>query len=706
MTALTVAPEGYAFVKSGEKERLRVRARFGDGPEEDITPFCDFRVQDDAVAEVTPLGEVKGLRPGDTALVVAYRGNVRAIRVLVPMPAEPGFRYPQVPEVNYVDREVFAKLKRLNIVPSGVSGDAEFLRRATIDTIGCLPTPEEVRAFLADKTPDKRAKKIDELLSHPLHAALWATRYSDITGNNTAALVALAPITQARYSQMWHDWLRKRFADNTPYDEIVRGILCATTRDGHSPEEWMKELRALDQASQKGFVTPYPERPSLDLYWRVSNAATLEEMGERTAAAFLGVRLECAQCHKHPFDRWTQADYRAYANVFGQVAIGVAPESQAVVEAEAKARGVVMGKAGKGGGISEVYLTSKIRALPHPAYGPTSPPVKVKGAPPPPPALQLHPRALGGPEIALEPGKDARLTLFEWMRSPDNPYFARSFVNRVWGHYFGVGLVDPVDNFSLANPPSNEKLLDALARDFVEHHYDIRRLERTILSSRVYQLASEMNETNKHDHINYSHSFVRPLLAEVVVDVLNSATGVVEDFSGDAPPGSHAIEVGASRVQNPSVAYAFRTFGRPPRTSACDCERATEPALPQTLYLMTDPAVLEKLRGQVTVNGKGMKPVQGPVEGGRLAKLLKSEKTDDEILEELFLATLSRFPSAAEKKHFATYRAATKADPPATPAEPPVKGKGPAKVVLTPREAAFVDAFWALINTREFLVNH
>src|SRR5262245_23542819 len=188
--ALTVTPSGYALIKPGEKDRLRVRARFADNSEEDVTSFCDFRVQDDAVAEATPLGEVKALRSGDTALVVSYRGHVRAIRVLVPMPAASGFRYPRVPEVNYIDREVFAKLRRLNIVPSDLASDAEFLRRVTIDTIGCLPSPEEVRTFLADKSPNKRARKIDELLAHPLHAALWATKFSDITGNNTLAFRA------------------------------------------------------------------------------------------------------------------------------------------------------------------------------------------------------------------------------------------------------------------------------------------------------------------------------------------------------------------------------------------------------------------------------------------------------------------------------------------------------------------------------------
>jgi hypothetical protein len=313
------------------------------------------------------------------------------------------------------------------------------------------------------------------------------------------------------------------------------------------------------------------------------------------------------------------------------------------------------------------------------------------------------------------------VALFEWLRSPDNPYFARSFANRVWGHYFGVGIVDPVDNFSLANPPSNDRLLDALARDFREHKFDIRHLERAILNSRTYQLSSAMNETNKLDRNNFSHSSVRTMMAEVVLNVLNSALGVTEDFGPDAPPGSRAIEVASTRVVNPNAAFVFRTFGRPDRNRACECERAMEPALAQTLYLMTDPVVIAKLRGEVfatkfkgkaapakdkavPAKGKG-KPVVAPPRQGRLAKLLQSTRTDAEILEELFLATLTRFPTAAERKHFADYRAARQAPAP-DPAESPKQKKLRALALRNEREEAFTDALWALINTREFILNH
>jgi hypothetical protein len=649
---IILTPSEYAFSGPDQSGQMEVRARFADGTEENITSLCDFRINDDSVAEVTPLGQVKSLRPGDTALVVSYRGNVLAARVLVPTPAATGFKYPDVPENNYLDKEVFAKLRRLNVVPSDLTGDTEFLRRVTIDTIGCLPSPEEVRAFVDDKSADKRAKKIEQLLNHPMHAALWATKLSDITGNNTVEMEGQGPM-QAKLSQMWHDWLRKRIAENRPYDELVHDIVCATSRDGLQPEEWLKQFKAIEEAAGKGFETPYPDRQTLDLFWRRRNAnVPLEQWGEKAAAAFLGVRLECAQCHKHPFDRWTQADYRAFANVFGQVSYAASPDAKSAIDGENAERK----KAAAGNNklqplqVREVFISDQARSL-------ANPDVK----------QSLPAKALGGPPIKVEKGKDARVELFQWLRAPDNPFFARSIVNRVWGHYFGVGIVDPVDDFSLANPPTNAKLLDALTKDFIEHKYDLRYLEQTILNSRVYQLSSSTNATNKYDRNNYSHAYLRPMMAEVVVDVLNSALGTTENFGPEAPTGCRAIEVGASRVQNPTIAYAFRTFGRPPRTSACDCERAMEPALPQKLFLMTDPALQAKFTAPK----------------GRLKELLDARKSDGVTLDELFLATLSRLPTEADRKWFEDYRKPEK-----------------------DRQAAFSGALWALINTREFILNH
>jgi Protein of unknown function (DUF1549)/Protein of unknown function (DUF1553) len=652
---ISMNPPEYAFTKTGQTGQLTIKATFADNSVENITPLCDYRINDDAIATVNPLGQVKALRPGDTAIIVSYRGQVLPVRVMIPTEAAPGFKYPQVPEVNFIDREVFAKLKRLNIVPSALSSDEEFLRRVTIDTIGTLPTPKEVRDFVADKRADKRERKIDELLVHPMHAALWATKFCDITGNNTIALENQQLLPRAKLSQMWHDWLRKRVAENTPYDEIVRGILCATSRDGMTPQEYIEWHKKLEEELKKGFATQYPERKSLDLFWRRQGQVTVDQWGEKTAAAFLGVRLECAQCHKHPFDRWTQTDYRAFANIYAFVGYGISPEANKAFTAENAERRKNAQNPNQAINLREVFVSTggaggkggRLNApLPDPETGGV-----------------LPPKALGGPEIK---GQDPRVVLFEWMRSPDNPFFARSFANRVWGHYFGVGIVHPVDDFSLANPPSNPKLLDALAKDFLDNKYDIRQLERTILLSRTYQLSSTPNETNKLDRNNYSHCYVRPLMAEVVVDVLNAAIGVTENFGNDAPSGVRAIEVGSSQV-NGQVNLAFRTFGRPPRSTACDCERAAEPALAQKLFLMADSSLDQKITR--TPN--------------RLKELLARQADDKAALEELFLATLTRKPTADEVEQFLEIR----------------KKK-------TDRQAAFQAALWALINTTEFIFNH
>ncbi len=647
---VVVTPRELSFNKPAQVRQLSVVAKFTDGSESDITPFCDFRVNDDAVADVNNLGIVKSLKAGSTAVVVSYRGTVLPVPVLVPMELPAGFVYPKSPEVNYIDREVFARLRKLNMAPSDLCTDEEFLRRVTIDTLGTLPSPADLRAFLADKSADNRTRKIDELLAHPLHAAMWATKLSDITGNDTASLEN-PPALKAKRSQMWHDWLRKRVQDNRPYDEIVRGILTATSRDGKSPDEWVEGVRKLDEQMTAGYENNYAERDTLDLYWRRQAQVPVEQWGERTAAAFLGVRVECAQCHKHPFDRWTQAEYRAYANIFGNVAVGISPDAKKVIDAVNVERKATAPKnANQLNLIKEVFLAGTAKNLTHPDTG----------------AL-LRAKALGGPEIPFEKGKDMRVALFEWMRGPDNPFFARSFVNRVWGHYFGVGIVHPVDDFSLGNPPSNEQLLDALAKDFLEHKFDIRQLERAVLMSRTYQLSSKANATNRLDKINYARSYIRPMMAEAVVDVLNAALGTTEKFGPEVKAGVRAVEVGSSQLANPALSYAFRIFGRPPRTSACDCERGMEPALPQTLFLMTDKTLLDKFNDPK----------------GRVQSLVASKMSDDEVLDELFLATLSRLPTERDRKNFQEYRRAS-----------------------STRREAFFDTMWALINTREFILNH
>jgi len=653
---LTLAPADFALLSKDKPLQVKVTATFADGSTEDITPFCDFRITDDSIATLSPQGELTARQPGDAGLTVLYRGSVQAIRVLVPSPPLAG-GYRRVPEQNFIDREVFAKPRLMNVVPADLASDETFIRRVFIDTISQLPSANEVREFVADTDPRKREKLIDKLLAHPLHGAVWATKLSDITGNNTQALEQPA-LAQMKRSQMWHDWLRQRIAVNTPYDELVRDIITATSRDDRSAEEWIAFVKKIDGQAEKGIKTDYPEKKTLDLFWRRQQQVPVEQWGEKVAAAFLGVRLECAQCHKHPTDRWTQEEYWAFANLFAAVTFQNNQFSTPDVRKAAQEENSQRQAENKGKNNNQLMLVRELfvaeranRPRPNPSTGraPT-------------------PRALGGPEIPFKPGHDPRVPLAAWLTAPDNPYFARSFVNRVWAHYFGVGLVNPVDDFSLANPPTNARLLDALASEFVKNGFNIRALERQILASRTYQLDYRTNSSNKFDKNNFSHAYARPLMAEQVVDVLNAAVGVDEPFQGqDAVfAGAKMVEVGSSRLTG-NLSYVLRIFGRPARTTACDCERAMEPALPQTLFRMTDPALLQKFSDK----------------NGRAAKLAKTKLSNQELVDELFLTTLARLPKADEK-------------------EDAIKHLQDAKN----RQEAITDVLWALVNTREFILNH
>jgi len=656
---LTVTPGDFAVLSADKPLQIKVNATFDDGTIEDITPFCDFKITDDSIAAVSAFGELTARQPGDAGLTILYRGSVQAIRVLVPAPSKGA--YPSIAATNAVDREVFAKLKLLNMVPANLASDEVFLRRVYIDTITQLPTPEEAREFLASKDPKKREKLVDKLLAHPLHAALWATKLSDVTGNNTLALEQPQPL-QPKRSQMWHDWLRKRIADNAPYDQMARDILTATSRDEMTPEEFIAHAKKLEGQMAKSGITDYPEKKTLDLFWRRQQQVPVEQWGEKVAAAFLGVRLECAQCHKHPTDRWTQDDYWAFANIFSNITFAngnawSSPELKKLGDAENKARrDEAMAKKANN---NQLILIRELFIGPGGNRGRANPANNKVNAP----------RALTGPEIVTKSGEDARVKLAAWVTSPENPFFAKSFANRVWAHYFGMGIVNPVDDFSLANPPSNARLMDAIAAEFVKSGFDIRKLERSILLSRTYQLGYETNDTNKFDKNNYSHAYIRPLMAEQVVDVLNAALGVGEKFAPQdgVPEGMKMVEVGSSRLTNPNLAYVLRIFGRPPRTTACDCERAMEPALPQTLFRMSDPTMLAKFTDAT----------------GRSVKLAKTKLSDEELVEELFLATLTRKPNAEEKQAGVSHLSSAKS-----------------------RADGITDLLWALVNTREFILNH
>ncbi len=517
--------------------------------------------------------------------------------------------------------------------------------------IGTLPTPDEVRAFLADGSWDKRLRTIDRLLAHPMHAALWATRYLDITGCDVDAMEGPDEL-RPRRARVWHDWFRARFAANVPYDQIARGVLCATSRDGDNAHDWVRREAERTRSLRDGGRADYAGGAGLDLFWRrlvAGEPAPVEPLAERVATAFLGVRIECAQCHKHPFDRWTQADYRSFANIVADVRFGLSPDGLAAVAAFLDERR----KSDPKGTLAPIPRLREVYVDRRPSRRLTDP---ITGRP-------LAPRASAGPICRDRRPPRAALRLAGRRRATRISPAASSTASGP--STSASGLVDPVDGFSVTNPPSNPRLLDALAADFVDHGYDIRRLERMVLNSRAYQRSSQPVAGNLDDRGNFARSMPRPLMAEVLVDALNAALGVPGDFGNDAPKGSRAIEIATNRVASPDLARAFRIFGRPERTSVCDCERPKAPALAQTLFVMTDAALLTKL------------------ESGRVRTLAESEQCDVEAVEELFLATLSR-PPALDEAGAALDRLRKCPD----------------------RASGLADVLWALINTREFVLNH
>jgi hypothetical protein len=524
---------------------------------------------------------------------------------------------------------VAAKLRKVGIHPSALSDDEQFLRRVSIDLIGTLPTPDEVREFVSDAHLDKRARLIDRLLERPEYSIYWASIFSDLTGN------VGGPNPSTKLTYCWHDWLRTKLEQNVPYDELIGGIVTATSREGRPLEEYLAENKEVSEKleGRANFDDgTYAKRKTLDLFWLLRGGGTPTELANRTATNFLGVQIQCAECHKHPFDRWTQADFEGFTSFFRVVSrrnLDGTPASGGRADYHRWALYV---------GVSDRERNNVTR---HP------------------------PKILAGPVIGYEEGgSDPRVALWEWMRAPDNPYFARNLVNRLWHHYFSVGIVEPPDDMNAANPPSNPELLDWLARDFIEHGFDLKRAHRTILASRTYQLSHIPNDTNRHDRRNFSHALVKRMPAEVALDAIADVTGTKLDFNAyAAPPDTRAIGL-AAPFNYGRAEYFMQTFGRPPRRQPCVCERSGEPGLAQALFLIND----EEVHRRITDTR------------GRLPQLLGEIEDDRKLIEELYLTALSRVPREDEMEKVTTYVSGAES-----------------------REAAMQDLLWTLLNVREFL---
>jgi len=650
--SLRVEPRSVLAAIGATPQAAKVIATLSDGKEVEVTHLTRFEVYDPTIATIDGDGKVKGHRGGDTHILAHYAGHVSFTIALVPREAT-GLAFPNERLEDAIDRIILEKLKTLNIVPSKQSDDADFLRRATLDITGQLPMPEEIRKFLAAASPDKRATKIDELLKHPLHAAVWATELCDITGMDNRVLYDRAVCNA-------FDWYRNKLEANMPWDKLVEGVITATGADNRSDEELLQQIKQAAEDRKKfgdGGALPDPKTPwkngyatrnTLDVFFdnnkfRVQAGPDKGKIDPgpialHAATAFIGVRLECAECHKHPHDRWTQQDFQGFTAAFSYIQRGVDPKL--------RARKVNL----QGIHVSELPLIT----YKDPATG-----------------EPIGPRILGGSHIVMKDGVDPRREVFNWMLSKENPYFAKAIVNRVWAHYMGRGLIDPVDSLSAANPPSHPEVLDDLCRDLVEHKYDLRHLHRRILNLAAYQRSYETNATNARDERNYSHRVLRRMSAEQALDAIAQVTGtpvqLAPVYSGDPNrKPERSVEYPLSRPGG-ADSYVLKIFDKPQRTQSCDCERGDAPNLSQALYFYNDSALVEKITDPK----------------GRLAGLLKELTDDAKLLEELYLLTLSRMPTAAEREWAQKHMNVSKS-----------------------RNEGFEDLLWSLFNRREFLVMH
>jgi len=590
---ISVFPKERRYPK-GARQRLLVRAHYTDGSVRDVTRLAAFAENDKEMAKVDEQGVVRiGTLTGQGVVVARYMGFVADAQLLVPaervLPAE---RYEALPRRNFIDELAYEHFQQLGLFPSDTCSDSEFLRRAKLDALGVLPSPAEVRAFLADTSPDKRRRFIQRVLEEPSYADYWANKWADLLRPNPDRVGVKSVFTLDQ-------WLRGSFRQNKPYDQFVREILLAegsNHRDG--PAVIYRDRR---------------EPPELTTMF---------------SQLFLGTRLECAKCHHHPNEKWSQDDFYQLAAYFGglkQKGAGLSPPISAG---------------------TETFYFSPGGTVKHPVTG-----------------AMMKPHPPDGPDMSPTDEVDPRQALADWLTAAGNPFFAKAAVNRVWASFFGRGLVEPVDDFRASNPCVNPPLLAALADDFARHGYDLKHLMRTILESQLYQLSSTPNEWNLADTRNFSRAYRRRLPAEVMSDAVSEVTGVPETFAA-MPAGARAMQTWSYKIQS----HFLDAFGRPNSSSDCPCERDQQMSVVQSLHLM---------------NAKGIQARLADPDG-HARRLAESASSPQDVVTEIYLRALSRFPLTDE---LAVAVAAFTA-PGAT------------------RRSATEDVFWALLNSPEFVLNH
>jgi hypothetical protein len=584
---LHVTPTERILNRDG-RQQLAATAEYSDGSRRDVTRQSEFSSNLDPVAGVDEDGFVKATgQSGEAAIMARYVGHVAVFHAIVPH----GASLESIPDFapnNYIDELAAAKWKKLGLLPSSNSDDATFLRRVTVDLCGRIPTAEEAVAFAEDKSGSKRREVIDRLLDSPDYPAYFAMRWGAILRNSR-----LAGADQASYA--FHNWIKDMIARNRPYDEFVRGVVAAAG-------EWQ-------------------DAPAINWYWQTRDDQ-LHSVTADTAQVFLGIRLQCARCHHHPYERWGQEDYYGLAGFFtrlGRKSFGQPPP---------------------------YFASSKVT---------TSEKNPLTGKVP-------EPKFLDGEYGKFTPEDDPRHALVDWMAKPENPFFARVLVNRLWGHFMGRGLVNEVDDMRESNPPSNPELLDKLAQDFIDHKFDVRYIIRTLVNSRVYQLSSAPTEHNKDDRQNFARFYARRLIAEILLDAVDDATGTKTKF-GNISDSARAVDLPHEGFGS----YFLDTFDRPKRVSGCECERSSGATLAQVLLLANSDELENKL-----ADGNG-----------RIAKLMADKKPIPEMIDSVYLSAYARRPSDKERKTTVGYVEAQEN-----------------------KQQALEDVLWTIINSKEFLFNH
>ena len=640
VTALRVTPPVQSLAPKADLQ-LHVKAIFSDGSTRDVTHWARFATNDENVATVVPDGKVTVTGPGQTAIMIGYQSRVAVARVVVPFPnkTEPA-DYARLPRAGYIDNLVYARLASLHLPVSPNASDLAFIRRVTLDLTGALPTPAEARAFAVNHDPHKRDAVVAALMARPEFIDFWAYKWSDLLRVNRGTL---------KDKGMWayYGYIHDAVRDNKPWDVIAREVLTArgnTFLDGPAN------------------------------YFRT--ALKPEELAENVSQGFLGIRVQCAKCHNHPLEKWTQNEYYGMANVFARVKF----------------------KADLG-----IYVNDEMTVY-NTASGDVIQPRLGRPVPAKP---------LGGPTLALDSPRERRDFFAEWLTRPDNWYFSHAIVNRVWAHFMGRGLVEPVDDLRETNPASNPELFDALATDFVKHGFDLRYLMRQIVNSHSYQLSSASVPGNATDDRYFSHFLVRRMTAEQLLDALDQVTGTPEDFPG-MPPGYRAVQLPDTHVKSEFMDL----LGRPARVITCECERSQEPNMAQALLFINGDLVNHKVAA----------------DGGLVDRLVKSKMGDRTILDELYWSALGRPPSLAEcasdltalQQALGARTAAQTLSAPSASASKPdgtsarngavlmVSSPSAAKTDIVAVKAStdqarrhiFEDMLWVLVNSKEFLFNH